>query len=134
MTSDFDKEKLINYWVGSSEKDYQTMVDLFNTKNYNWSLFMGHLVIEKLLKALFIKECKKMPPFIHDLRRIVEKMDIQIEEERKVTLDAITRFNINTRYDDYKDSFYALCTFEFTNEWIKKIKETVLWIKIMLLK
>ena len=134
MTPDFDKEKLINYWVESSNKDFKTMIDLFNTKNYNWALFLGHLVIEKLLKALFIKTQGEMPPLIHDLRRIVEKTNISIDTERKVTLDTITRFNINARYDDYKETFYALCTFEFTAEWIEKIKETTLWIKTLLSK
>ena len=28
---------------------------MFESKHYDWSLFIGHLVIEKLLKALFIK-------------------------------------------------------------------------------
>jgi len=54
MTEKFDKEKLIRYWIESSDNDFKTMKDLFETKNYNWSLFMGHLVIEKLLKAQYI--------------------------------------------------------------------------------
>jgi HEPN domain-containing protein len=129
-----DKKKLINYWIDSADKDYKTMIDLFNTQNYSWSLFLGHLVVEKLLKALFIQECGEMPPFIHDLRRIAEKTNISIDAGRKVTLDTITRFNINARYDDYKENFYALCTLEFTTEWIEKIKEMTLWIKTLLSK
>ncbi len=37
---------------------------------------MGHLVIEKLLKAVYVKSKKEFPPMIHDLRRICEKADI----------------------------------------------------------
>ena len=51
MTEIINREKLIKYWIDSSDKDYKTMIDLYDTKNYNWSLFMGHLVIEKILKA-----------------------------------------------------------------------------------
>lgn len=132
MNPDIDKEKLINYWIESSEKDSITMADLFNTRNYSWSLFMGHLVIEKLLKAIFLKEKSDMPPLIHDLRRIAEKAGMTLDDNRKVVLDTITRFNINTRYDDYKHSFYKLCTPEFTTEWIEKIKEIQLWIRAKL--
>ncbi|MEI6434386.1 MAG: HEPN domain-containing protein [Bacteroidota bacterium] len=71
------------------------MMDLFATKNYHWALFIGHLIIEKLLKALFIKQMKEMPPLIHDLRRIAEKAGIAVDEEHKIILDTITRFNIN---------------------------------------
>ncbi len=49
-----------------------------------------------------------------------------------VILDSISRFNIKARYDDYKQSFYKLCTDEFTKEWIEKIKECRLWIKMQL--
>lgn len=47
-------------------------------------------------------------------------------------LDTITRFNISARYDDYKQSFYKLCTKEFTTVWIANIKDCRLWIKSML--
>lgn len=105
------------------------MMDLFATKNYHWALFIGHLIIEKLLKALFIKQMKEMPPLIHDLRRIAEKAGIAVDEEHKIILDTITRFNIIARYDDYKQTFYALCSKEFTAEWIGKIEEIRQWIR-----
>ncbi len=55
MEGSFDKERIINYWIESAEKDFKTMMDLYTTNNNSWSLFMGHLVIEKLLKALYVK-------------------------------------------------------------------------------
>ena len=132
MSENFSKDKLINYWLDSSDKDYLTMLDLFETKNYHWALFMGHLVIEKLSKALFVKNKENYPPLIHDLRRIVEKSGIELESDNIVILDSITRFNIKARYDDYKQSFYSLCTKDFATEWIEKIKDCRLWIKSML--
>lgn len=75
-TEKFDSKKLIDYWIESSGQDFKTMLDLLNTRNYHWSLFMGHLVIEKLLKALYIRKMNQFPPMIHDLRRICEKADI----------------------------------------------------------
>ena len=42
--------------------------------------------------------------------------------------DEITTFNLNARYDDYKQSFHKLCTIEFTNEWIAKIETIRLWL------
>jgi len=132
MSEKFDKNKLIDFWLDSSEKDFKTMMDLFRTKNNNWSLFMGHLVIEKLSKALFVKNQEDYPPLIHDLRRILEKAGVEIDEDKKIILDTVTRFNIKARYDDYKQNFYKLCTDNFTKEWVDKIKDTRSWIKSML--
>jgi len=132
MSGDFDAENIINHWIESSEKDFKTMMDLYETKNNNWALFIGHLVIEKLLKALYLKRANDFPPLIHDLRRICEKANIELDERQRIMLDSITRFNIKARYDDYKQSFYILCTDSFTIEWIEKIKECRLWIKTML--
>ena len=69
---------------------------------------------------------------IHDLRRICEKMDFELDLQQVILFDSISRFNINARYDDYKQSFYQLCTEEFTNEWIEKIKDCRIWIKAKL--
>jgi len=132
MNTEFDKERIINHWIESSEKDFKAMIDLYQTQNNNWALFMGHLVIEKLLKAVYVKSKGEFPPMIHDLRRICEKADIELDLSHQILLDSISRFNINARYDDYKQSFYQLCTDSFTSEWIEKIKDCRLWIKVKL--
>ena len=66
---------------------------------------------------------------IHDLRRIAEKAGLELSSEQANILDAITRFNINARYDDYKQSFFKLCTEDFTKHWIHNITDTKEWIK-----
>jgi HEPN domain-containing protein len=74
MTDDLDINNIMDYWIDSSDEDFKTMLDLFHTKNFSWALFVGHLVIEKLLKAYYVKTLLEYPPMIHDLRRIAEKV------------------------------------------------------------
>ncbi|HAJ99202.1 MAG TPA: DNA-binding protein [Bacteroidales bacterium] len=118
MSEVFDADTIFNHWIDSSDKDFKTMLDLHETKNNHWALFIGHLVIEKLLKALYLKRTNVYPPLIHDLRRICEKAYIELDDNQKIVLDSISQFNIKARYDDYKQSFYTLCADSFTNEWI----------------
>ncbi|MFO7723391.1 MAG: HEPN domain-containing protein [Bacteroidales bacterium] len=132
MNGDVETHKMIHYYIESSDKDFKTMMDLYQTRNNAWALFIGHLVVEKLLKALYLKRTNEFPPLIHDLRRILEKAGFEPEENQKIILDSISRFNIRARYDDYKQSFNKLCTDSFTEEWIGKIKEIRQWIKTML--
>lgn len=44
----------IKYWIDSSLSYIPAMDNLFNNPHYHWALFIGHLVIEKYLKAVYI--------------------------------------------------------------------------------
>ncbi len=127
-----DVDKVVNHWIQTSEDDFKTMLNLFDSKSYGWSLFLGHISVEKLLKALYVIKFKKHAPFTHNLFRLAELSEIDLTEEYSDWLDKITTFNLNARYDDYKREFYMQCTFDFTSEWIGKIKTIRLWIKQML--
>jgi len=107
---------------------------LLEKGDYTWSLFIGHLVIEKLLKAWYVQNVSNSPPFIHDLVRLAEKGGLSLEEDKKDILDTITAFNLQTRYDDYKMEFHKKCSKDFTEKWINNIKEFRVWIRKKLLK
>jgi HEPN domain-containing protein len=129
-----DKNFIINYWLDTANHDYQTMLNLYESKDYHWSLFMGHLVIEKLLKSIYVKNIDDNPPRIHDLLRLAERAGLEITEEQEDILDLITTFNINARYPDYKQSFYKKCNYEFTTANIEKIKELRTWLLLKIKK
>ena len=63
MNKKIDLEKTISHWIKTSDKDFDTMVHLYNSKDYHWSLFIGHIVIERLLKAFVVKATQKHAPF-----------------------------------------------------------------------
>lgn len=123
-----DIDSIILYWRTSSDLNYSTMQNLMKTKEYPWALFMGHLVIEKLIKALYVKKLQKHPLLSHDLLRLFEKIDVSLPLGYDEWLDKITTFNLNARYDDYKQSFHKLCTVDFTIEWINKIEILRQWL------
>jgi len=47
---------IVKKWKESSDQNYLTMQNLLKSRDYSWSLFLGHLVIEKLLKAHYVKK------------------------------------------------------------------------------
>ncbi len=129
-----NKADLITYWIESSDRDFLTMRHLFEKKDYTWALFIGHLVIEKLLKAYYVKNVDNGPPFVHNLLRLAEKSDLDLNEDQKDFLVTATAFNISARYDDYKLAFYKTCTKRYTEKWIEKIRGFRKWIKEQLIK
>ena len=126
---------LVKYWVNSSNDDYDTMHVMFKNKKNTWALFLGHLVIEKLLKGLYAKKNKDNPYAIksHNLLQLAEKCDLCLTDEQIAKLQIITQFNISARYDDYKERFKQKCTDEYTSEQIKNIEEVRTWLKELLM-
>ncbi len=134
MSSNIDKQRISSIWIKSSERDWKTMQRLYKSKDYVWTLFLGHLVLEKLIKAIIVKQTGEQAPFSHSLAFLVKKTKLQISEERLDWLEEITGFNLNARYDNFKDDFYKRCTKQFAMVWIDKIKLLRVWLKKELLK
>ena len=124
----------MEYWQNSSEEDYNVMNVLYSNKKNNYSLFFGHLVIEKFLKGLQAKNNKENPYAIksHNLLALVEKCNLELTDEQVEKLQIITQFNISARYDDYKETFNQKCTDDYISEQIKNIEEVRTWLKSLL--
>lgn len=124
-----NKEKVINYWLITSKQDFDSVMVLFKNKKYHHSLFFCHLSIEKMLKAIVVKKTKAAPPLIHDLVRLAEKAGLSLDTSFKEDLAEITTFNIQTRYDDFKLSFYKQATKAFATKYLNKTKRILKWLE-----
>lgn len=110
------QEEKLQYWLDSAKNDEEAAQKLFDSGKYDWSLFLRHLVIEKLLKAIITKNNKEVPP-IHDLKTLSKNTNLELSQEEINQLIEITSFNISARYDDYKRSFYYKATQEYASIW-----------------
>ena len=115
--------KQIAYWINSANHDLDVAETLFQSGKYDWCLYIAHLVLEKTIKAFYVKNVGKLPPRIHDLVRLANMARIEFAEETLEFLDAANTFNISTRYPDEKLRFYKMCTYEFTKENFQRMKE-----------
>jgi HEPN domain-containing protein len=122
------KEKVI-YWQKLAELDVPVMDNLYITGNYNYSLFLGHLILEKILKAHYVKVNLENPPRTHDLLKLALNSQIELDDIQKSILLTINTFNLEARYPDEKLSFYYNCTKEYAEVNIKLIKELYQWLK-----
>ena len=128
------KDELVEYWFSGAEMDEATFYHLVESKDNHWALFMGHIVIEKLLKALVTQNNEEgtAVPRSHDLLLLAQKARLEIDEHKEDLLDLISTFNINARYPDYKQAFYKKCTNEYTQERATEIKEVIAWLKSLI--
>lgn len=122
------KEYIDEYWFKSADEDYDTMLYMKEGKKNTWCLFMGHLVIEKLLV------CKEYPndpiaPKIHNLILLSQKANLEVPTEIREKIQTINTFNISARYDDYKRTFDEKYTDDYTSEQVKNVEEVRKWLK-----
>jgi len=110
------REQIIEALVTKAESDAQTARELFITKHYDWALFIWHLAIEKVIKAILLQERKEIE-YTHKLLALAGKTSVEISKLQEDHLREITTYNIEARYDDYKLSFYHKADEKYTNSW-----------------
>jgi HEPN domain-containing protein len=125
----FEVEKTISYWLSGAIYDMSVANAMFRSKKYPYALFMGHLALEKLLKALVIKKTKTHAPFSHSLPYLAEKSQIKFPEKTLIKLREFMEFHFEGRYPDANKAFYEKCTRVYTSIKLKEIKEVFKWIK-----
>lgn len=121
-------EEKINYWLVSAERDWEVAGHLLEKRDYAYALFFGHLTLEKILKACYVKVMMDNPPLTHRLVYLAEKMDLELSDERMELLEIVTDFNLEARYPDEKFSFHKRCTREFTVLHLDRIEEMKEWL------
>ena len=123
-----DVEKTINYWIDSAIYDIETGKALLRSKRYPYSLFFGHLAIEKVLKALVVKNSGDHAPYSHSLLILAKKTGIEMTDTMLDQLAEFMEFHTEARYPDAKLDFYQKCTKEFAQAKFREIKKVYTWL------
>ncbi len=122
------REEKVAYWVTSAEQDWMVAGHLFEKQDFSYALFLAHLALEKMLKAVFASRYEETPPLTHRLPFLAERSGLKLSPEQLELLEAVTDFNLEARYPDEKFSFRQKCTREFTHGYLAKIEEMSLWL------
>ena len=117
------KEEHINYWIDTAKRDWKTVNNLFGTKDYMPALFFSHLHLEKLCKALWIKNNESNhPPKVHNLIKILEEAKIQVTPEQKDFMTIMNGFQLEGRYPDYLNRLYKMYKKKKTSDILENFK------------
>lgn len=84
----------INYWLKTAAHDMEAAETLFQNRKYDWCLFIGHLVIEKILKAFYVRDKQEIPPKMHNLVTLTENTNLSLSDEQMVFLANLNGFFI----------------------------------------
>ena len=129
-----NKQEHINWWMEEANRNWQTAIFNRDGKQNVFSLFAFHLCVEKLLKAVWIKDnTDNFPPRTHDLTKIYNETDLDLDNKWYALLVIVSEWNIEGRYPDYKLKIYKRATDEYVLEYSKQIEELINLLKTKLL-
>ncbi len=127
--------KKIEYWIELSDYDIKTANVMLHGKRFLYVGFMAHQSIEKILKACFVKNNDKTPPYSHRLSLLAKKASLYklFSEEQKEFIDMLEPMNIEARYPSHKELLLKSLTEARCIQILQKAEELQIWIKQKLL-
>jgi HEPN domain-containing protein len=87
-------DKQIDYWYTNAFDDLESAKLLIANKRYLHGLFFCHLVIEKAIKAIVVKQTKEIAPRSHNLLYLAEMAKIDFIEEDEIFLGILMKYQL----------------------------------------
>ena len=119
----------ITNWIKSSNYDIKTAQYMLKTGRYIYVLFMCHLSVEKLLKALYEAVLRKIPPKTHNLIFLSNSINLKVPENHLKILESLNDLSIVTRYPEDIDGLVRAFKKEKVEEYLKGAKALLKWLK-----
>ena len=125
------EEKNIQSWINFAEEDLSTAEWCLQGEKFLWAMTMCQQAIEKIIKALYIKNTDKIPEKTHNLRKLATDTSLitEFSEETKALLDDLLIYYFASRYPDKRKKLLINSSKEYFQETFNKTKETYLWVK-----
>ena len=115
------KQKHIEYWTKTAEKDKEVIEYLLKGEKYVHALFFAHLYLEKLCKALWVKKnTENIPPKIHNLLKLVKDINLTRTEQDQLFLLKLNQYQIEGRYPDDIAKLYQMTNKNLTENSISE--------------
>ncbi|MFH0976982.1 MAG: HEPN domain-containing protein [Spirochaetota bacterium] len=124
-------EKTIQNWIQLAVYDFDTAKAMLKSKRYLYLAFACHQTVEKILKAIYVKEIGKTPPYTHNLIKLSESISISgsMNEEFKKFIEDLNSYYIQSRYNEDIARMTAILTKKKSRLIFKGTEALYLWLK-----
>lgn len=122
-------QKQIDYWIKGAEDDIITADLLIREKRFLHGLFFCHLVLEKAIKAHYVKNNNEVAPRSHNLINLSENSGLQYDSDTLIFLGILMKYQLQGRYPDFDPILPDSIRIE---EYFEKTKNLLQWLKMKL--
>jgi HEPN domain-containing protein len=93
--------RVVRNWAATANYDLRTADAMYKTGRYLYVVFMCHLAIEKMLKAILAQKYPAdVPPKIHNLIQLVQRTEIDLPDQLKDFFQRLDNVSVATRYPE----------------------------------
>ena len=116
-------EEHVAHWLNAAERDEKPMEVLFETGSYIQAMFMGQMYIEKICKAVWVKNNDgKLPPRMDNFIKLLDGKDTGLTETDMSFLDTLIQYQSYGMDAEYDIALQEKTTKEFALNAGKNIK------------
>jgi len=116
-------------WLLSMEYDLKTAASLLKNKRYIYVVFMCHLAIEKILKAILSEMYKELPPYTHNLNRLIEIGTIALPDAYQAFINKINLQSVPTRYPEDFQKLSKEFNKRIAEDHLQQTRGIIRWLK-----
>ncbi len=113
----------------SSDYDLTTAKYMFKTGRYVYVVFMCHMTIEKMLKAIVAETTGKTAPKTHNLIYLIKLADLNIPQNIFDFIAKINNASVVTRYPEDFKNLLKNYPKTITKGYLKNTKEVIRWLR-----
>ena len=122
--------KVVKNWAATANYDLRTADAMYKAGRYLYVIFMCHLAIEKMLKAILVHKFPgDAPPKIHNLINLAQRTEITLPDNLKDFFQRIDNVSVATRYPEDLRTLSK----EFNQDTAKRVltdtKRMIKWLK-----
>jgi HEPN domain-containing protein len=121
--------KDVENYTFSSEYDLATAKHLLTAGRYVYVIFMCHMSLEKMLKAIFSKRLNRSAPKTHNLLYLVKETNTELPPEHFDFVSKINNASIVTRYPEDFSKLISSYPRRVTKEYLEKTERIFSWLK-----
>lgn len=115
-------------WVEQARYDLDTARAMMNSGRYLYVLFCCQQTVEKMIKAIIVKQSNEFPPRIHALVRLAEAASLEMSDERAQLLRELSNYYIQTRYPEEITALGSRISEQQARQIFEKTEELVQWL------
>ena len=122
-------KKEVSNWLDSAQYNLETAEHMFNAGRHIYTVFMCHLALEKTLKAILTEMLNELPPYTHNLNRLIEMANIELPGEYQVFIDELNLQSVPTRYPEDFKKISKEFNRKIAGDYLRQTKRTMRWLK-----
>jgi HEPN domain-containing protein len=125
--------KATENWLSQVDYDLATAEHMLHTGRYIYVVFMSHLALEKMLKALVLKalvteETQRLPPRTHNLIDLAQQGKLNLSQTQRDFIGKINNANIATRYLADLAQLLTQYSAPVVRTYLEQTREIITWL------